>query len=359
MRNCSRVSEAQSDAIELIADDDAARPNPVIGKRQRQRELTESVAKTLGVSKRQGRRVIAAQKKKATGQGDFFGGGSGMSKIIRAARPAKNWTEISNFVLRDKRLSYRARGILARLLSNADGFAMNADDLAHESPCEGRDAVRTALAELQNCGYLQRVKSQDEKGRWRTDLYIYDTPQTDDGKPVVGSPTPGKPTTGKPAVGESGALRKTIDKKQEEKTPQQPARESAAAVPAGGGAFSKELIEAAAGLGLSEKALRANAKNANDDQLQILLQLYKSPPPGLRSSAAWAAELARRANAGTLTAVTQEAHDSANAEIYVSSPKEVEEYLENLENSRAARNKRLGHQKAKPHQGRQTPASAF
>ena len=142
--------------------------------------------------------------------------------------------------------------------------------------------------------------------------------------------------------------------------PQQLARESAAAVPAGGGgAFSKELIEAAEGLGLSEKALRANAKNANDDQLQILLQLYKSPPPELRSPAAWAAELARRANAGTLTAVTQETHDSANAEIYVSSPKEVEEYLENLENSRAARNKRLGHQKAKPHQGRQTPASAF
>lgn len=48
---------------------------PIVGKRQRQRELTESVAKTLGVSKRQGRRVIAAQKKKATGQGDFFWGG--------------------------------------------------------------------------------------------------------------------------------------------------------------------------------------------------------------------------------------------------------------------------------------------
>ena len=73
----------------------------------------------------------------------------------------------------------------------------------------------------------------------------------------------------------------------------------------------------------------------------------------------WLGELARRANAGTLTAVTQEAHDSANAEIYVSSPKEVEEYLVNIENSRAARNQRLGHQKAKPHQGRQTPASAF
>ena len=74
MRNCSRLSELQHDALELVADDDAARPTPVIGKRQRQRELTESVAKTLGVSKRQGRRVIAKQKKKATGQGDFFGG---------------------------------------------------------------------------------------------------------------------------------------------------------------------------------------------------------------------------------------------------------------------------------------------
>ena len=74
MRNCSRVSELQHDALEHVPDDDTARPMPIVGKRQRQRELTESVAKTLGVSKRQGRRVIAAQKKKATGQGDFFGG---------------------------------------------------------------------------------------------------------------------------------------------------------------------------------------------------------------------------------------------------------------------------------------------
>ena len=73
MRNCSRLSE-EAQAMELVADDDAARPTPVIGKRQRQRELTESVAKALGKSTRHARRVIATQKKKATGQGDFFGG---------------------------------------------------------------------------------------------------------------------------------------------------------------------------------------------------------------------------------------------------------------------------------------------
>ena len=74
MRNCSKLSELQHDALELVADDEAARPVPIVGKRQRQRELTESVAEALGRSTRHARRVIAAQKKKATGQGDFFGG---------------------------------------------------------------------------------------------------------------------------------------------------------------------------------------------------------------------------------------------------------------------------------------------
>lgn len=73
MRNCSRLGEA-AQAMELVADDDAARPMPIVGKRQRQRELTESVAKALGRSTRQARRVIAANKKKAAGQSDFFGG---------------------------------------------------------------------------------------------------------------------------------------------------------------------------------------------------------------------------------------------------------------------------------------------
>lgn len=74
MRNCSKLSELQQDAMELVADDDVARPMPIVGKRQRQRELTESVAEALGRSTRHARRVIAAHKKKATGQGDFFGG---------------------------------------------------------------------------------------------------------------------------------------------------------------------------------------------------------------------------------------------------------------------------------------------
>ena len=73
MRNCSRLGE-EAQAMELVADNDAARPMPIVGKRQRQRETTEIVAQALGVSARHARRVIAEQKKKAAVQGDFFGG---------------------------------------------------------------------------------------------------------------------------------------------------------------------------------------------------------------------------------------------------------------------------------------------
>ena len=73
MRNCSRLGE-EAQAMELVADDEAARPMPIIGQRQRQREATETVAETLGVSTRHARRVIAAQKKKVALHGDFFGG---------------------------------------------------------------------------------------------------------------------------------------------------------------------------------------------------------------------------------------------------------------------------------------------
>ena len=66
-----------------------------------------------------------------------------MSGIIRAPRPERGWTELANTTLRDRRLSYRARGVLARLLSNAEGFSMTALDLADESPAEGRRCSAT------------------------------------------------------------------------------------------------------------------------------------------------------------------------------------------------------------------------
>lgn len=82
---------------------------------------------------------------------------------------------LSNRVLRDGRLSWRARGILAYLLSQPDNWRTSSAQLARNAT-EGRDAVRAALDELIRAGYMARVRSQDERGRWSTTTYVYDEP---------------------------------------------------------------------------------------------------------------------------------------------------------------------------------------
>lgn len=119
-----------------------------------------------------------------------------MTGIIRAPRPERQYTSLRNEVARDDRVSYRARGVLVRLLSNADGFPMTAADLAREGQ-EGRGAILTALRELREAGYIRTIKTQDRHGRWSTQTFVYDTPQpTGVQKPDSGFPDAGSPDVG-------------------------------------------------------------------------------------------------------------------------------------------------------------------
>lgn len=95
--------------------------------------------------------------------------------IVRAERPKANFTILDNSVIRDHRLSFRARGVLAFVLSMPDNWSTSSVHLARLTT-EGRDAIRAAIRELQAAGYVQRIRQQTTKGHWQTVTIIHDTP---------------------------------------------------------------------------------------------------------------------------------------------------------------------------------------
>lgn len=97
--------------------------------------------------------------------------------LHRAKRQARNFTIIGNDLLRDPDLSYRARGVLACILSYPDEYRIDSMTLARAGG-EGRDAIRTALSELESAGYLVRERSNDPvTGRWVSRITVYDERQ--------------------------------------------------------------------------------------------------------------------------------------------------------------------------------------
>lgn len=109
--------------------------------------------------------------------------------ILRVKR-TKGYTTIPNSTLCDDRLSYRARGVLAFLLAKPDDWETRTTDLpgARDEPREGRDAVRTALRELREAGYMTQEREQyldPESGKWlwETVTVVRDFPEPEKPSP--------------------------------------------------------------------------------------------------------------------------------------------------------------------------------
>ncbi len=80
--------------------------------------------------------------------------------------PNVPYAQIANSALRDTTLSFRARGILALVLSNAGEWKASRDWLESQSKKEGRDAIQNALKELTDSGYRIIHSEQNEQGQW-------------------------------------------------------------------------------------------------------------------------------------------------------------------------------------------------
>jgi hypothetical protein len=146
---------------------------------------------------------------------------------IRRAPRRHRYTSVERSSLNDDRLSFRARGVLVWLLDKPDDWRTDSTAIARAGK-EGREAIRSALRELEEAGYLRRSKTQDEGGRWVTIVDVYETPEeaaedqgTDARKPVVGSPsTDARPTDArKPVRREPGRSTEDGDQKTENENP--------------------------------------------------------------------------------------------------------------------------------------------
>lgn len=91
----------------------------------------------------------------------------------------KNYTVMSNYHLREKNMSLKAKGLLSLMLSLPDGWDFSINGLI--SICkEERTAIRAILKELEQFHYLVRTSERDSKGRFKYIYNIFELPQNPD-----------------------------------------------------------------------------------------------------------------------------------------------------------------------------------
>lgn len=91
--------------------------------------------------------------------------------IQRGVLPSDNFVMISNQWVRDRRLGWKARGILTWLASHTVGFKISETSIVNAGP-EGKAAVRAAVRELEELGYLVRTQQRVSHGKFGTVDYV-------------------------------------------------------------------------------------------------------------------------------------------------------------------------------------------
>ena len=88
----------------------------------------------------------------------------------------KNYTTMSNRHFQDKRLSYKAKGLLSLMLSLPEEWDYSVQGLMKLSR-DGKESVMSGINELEDCGYLIRTQEKDESGRFTGyDYAVYEHP---------------------------------------------------------------------------------------------------------------------------------------------------------------------------------------
>ncbi|MEU6546424.1 hypothetical protein [Streptomyces sp. NPDC046859] len=83
--------------------------------------------------------------------------------VRRGVMAADQFTQIANGLFRDRRISYRAKGLFGYISTHRNGWRVTVTALVALGP-DGRDAVRSGLNELEKFGYLVRDRVRHPDG---------------------------------------------------------------------------------------------------------------------------------------------------------------------------------------------------
>ena len=108
-----------------------------------------------------------------------------------------SYTVMANHHLRDERLSLKSKGLLSVILSLPDDWRISIEGMTQFS-ADGKDAIRSAIRELTDAGYITRAQTHSEAGTFSGyDYIVHETPAA---SPSSGFPTMEKPTTENPTT---------------------------------------------------------------------------------------------------------------------------------------------------------------
>lgn len=125
----------------------------------------------------------------------------------------RDFTIVSNEFLKDARLSWKAKGIIAYVAMLPDDWVLNMRDLTNRAT-DGRDSLYSGIKELETCGYCAKTMQRNPDGTIAGYAYeICDKPvfvQPFTENPVTDAPQTENPDTVKPDTDKPGTENPTL-----------------------------------------------------------------------------------------------------------------------------------------------------
>lgn len=103
--------------------------------------------------------------------------GDWVKNIIRVKKDT-NYVVMDKAFLNDTRLSWKAKGIMAYMLSMPDDWTFYLDELIKNST-DGKSSFRSGFNELKKNGYVRRERRKREDGTFKWETIVYERPYTD------------------------------------------------------------------------------------------------------------------------------------------------------------------------------------